>query len=67
MIFRNKNFVKRSGDCTNVVACEVEGFAKPSFGWNGQPADYWVADPELDLKKLQFLGSIAGVKFYGYL
>lgn len=64
-VFRNRNFVKRDYECTNVVAAVAD--EKPAFGWNGQPADYWEQADETALAGLEPIGSMAGVKFYGYL
>lgn len=64
-VFKNRNFTKRDYECTNIVACEAA--ERPAFGWNGAPADYWEpAKPGL-LAGLQDIGSMAGVKFWGYL
>ncbi len=65
-VFRNRNYTKRDYDCTNIVACEAP--ERPDFGWNGQPADYWEPSPgRLLLDGLQEIGSMKGVRFYGYL
>ena len=64
--YRNSNWTKRDYDCTNVVACEAP--SKPDFGWNGAPADYWTpTSREFLPNRLEEIGSMKGVKFWGYL
>lgn len=65
-IYRNKNWTRRNYECTNIVA--VVSDTKPTVGWNGEPADYWVqAVDQQSLGNLEQIGSFAGMTFYGYL
>jgi hypothetical protein len=55
--FKNVNFTRRDGECTNVVACQAE---QP-------PGAQWVeCDPAI-LAGLDQLWIQAGVRFFGYL
>jgi len=64
--YRNRNWVKRDYEVTNIVAVECD--APPVVGWNGQPADYWEPVARRDLPpRLDDIGGFAGMKFYGYL
>ncbi len=57
-VWKNKNFTKRSGDCTNVVACI--SFDAPENG-DWEPGQY------LDVVGLDRLYTQAGVEYYGHL
>jgi len=64
MTYRNRNWTARNYECTNVVAAVSD--TAPTHGLSGSPADYW-EEADVDLTKLDNLGSCAGVTFYGYL
>lgn len=68
-VYRNRNYVGRDYECTNIVACETMPDAPaPTHGWNGQPADYWDASPGRGLLVgLEQIGRCDGVTFWGYL
>ena len=59
-IYKNKNFVKRDYECTNIVACDVLGSSAPL------PEYYEEAD-ETVLKGLNALYVQDNVRYYGYL
>ena len=56
-IFKNKNFLKRDYECTNIVACMSEA----------APDDNWVECEKDILTNLQKLWVQNGVHYYGYL
>lgn len=63
-IYRNRNFVKRNPDCTNIVACKVTepfDFNNPNFVLMDNE------EGEELLKTLTPLYIQAGVQYYGYL
>lgn len=55
--FKNKNFVKRDYECTNVVACVAES----------APNENYIDAPEFDISDLTHIYSQNGVKYYGFL
>lgn len=58
-IFRNRNFVKRNYECSNIVYCIAEEAPKTSDDrW--QPADGMPGT-------MDFIYSENGVRFYGWL
>lgn len=57
--FKNKNFVKRHYECTNIVFCQGEE----------APDDQWqeVSIAELYKTRCEYLMSVNNVKYFGYL
>lgn len=55
--FKNKMFVKRNCDCTNVVFCVAEN----------APNDNWIETNEAIPQSMQQLWIENGVRFYGWL
>ncbi len=57
--FKNKNFIKRDYECTNVVFCQGES----------APNDNYIEVDELDLDLFngQHLYTQANVRYFGYL
>lgn len=55
--FKNKNFVKRNYECTNVIFC----IGKEA------PNDNWVETEESIPKNMQSLWTENGVQFYGHM
>lgn len=58
--YRNKNFVKRDYEATNIVCCE------PDRGFTPK-GDYWVPCDPKELKGLTMLYREAGIDYYGYM
>lgn len=56
-VFKNKNFIKRNYQCTNVVACVAET----------APNENYIATDDSILENLKPLYRQAGVVYYGYL
>lgn len=57
--FRNKKFVKRNSDCTNIVFCQ--GKQKPDGDW------VECSDTEIETRKCIQLYIIDDVRYFGYL
>ena len=55
--YKNKHYVKRDYEATNVVCCQAE---KP-------PNDSWIECDKEELIKLTSLYARAGIKYYGYM
>lgn len=68
-VYRNRNYIGRDYETTNIVACETKPDAPaPRHGFNGGPADYWEPSSGRGLLNgLVYLGSTGDVAFYGYL
>lgn len=58
--FRNKNFVKRDYECTNVVACVADTAPET-------PDDRWVETDDSILAGLTQLWIERGVRYFGYM
>ena len=57
--YRNKNFIKRNDDCTNVVFCQT---TKP------MPENWVQCDPqEIEQRKCEQLYIENDIRYFGYL
>lgn len=58
--YRNRYFVKRDYECTNLVACVAETAPQT-------PDNQWIEDDDCILEGLTQLYIQNGVRFYGWL
>ena len=56
--YRNKNYVKRDYEATNIVCCEAD--------WKPRE-DYWVPCDPKELKGLTMLYREGGINYYGFM
>jgi hypothetical protein len=55
--FKNKNFVTRDYDCTNIVACRAQA----------APSEHFIEAPDFDLSRLTQLWTENGVTYFGHM
>jgi len=63
--FRNKNFIKRNYDCTNVVFCQINNNIVPEK----LPDHNWTVckTEEINQRECTQLYIIDGIRYFGYL